>query len=106
MKKKLALLLVGTMLVMSLAACGNENETNTNETEAGVSGATTEQSGEVEQSSEAEPVETITLADIVVEDYVTVENYKGIMEYTDQSIILQTKTGRICIQANAAAVEA
>lgn len=27
-----------------------------------------------------------------------VENYKGIMEYTDQTIILQTKTGRICIQ--------
>ena len=27
-----------------------------------------------------------------------VENYKGIMEYTDQSILLQTKCGRICIQ--------
>ena len=27
-----------------------------------------------------------------------VENYRGIIEYTDQSIILQTKTGRICIQ--------
>ena len=29
-----------------------------------------------------------------------VENYKGIMEYTDQSIILQTKAGRICIQGS------
>lgn len=27
-----------------------------------------------------------------------VENYRGIMEYTEQSIVLQTKTGRICIQ--------
>ncbi len=27
-----------------------------------------------------------------------VENYRGIMEYTEQSILLQTKNGRICIQ--------
>jgi len=72
MKKKLALLLMGCMLVMSLAACGKDgNVVDSEETQAG-----TEQSST--QSSVQEQVDAIALADVKVEDYVTVTEYKGL----------------------------
>ena len=73
MKKRLALLCMGCMLVMSLVACGkDDNVVDSEETQAG-----TEQSS-TEQSSTQEQVEAMALADVKVEDYVTVTDYKGL----------------------------
>ncbi|MBQ7360275.1 MAG: FKBP-type peptidyl-prolyl cis-trans isomerase [Lachnospiraceae bacterium] len=94
MKKKIALLLIGALFTVSLVACGNENETNTNDTEPSTSEVSTE------QSSEAEPVETITLADVVVEDYVTIDNYKGLeISYSAKETFTQEDVDALALSA-------
>lgn len=95
MKKKLALLIVGTLLVMSFVACGNDKDTDTDviDSSASVSDSTAEESA-------TESVETLTLADIVVEDYVTVENYKGLeISYSAKETFTQEDVDALAISA-------
>ena len=95
MKRKLALLFVGTLVLASLAACGKEEQPNTNgsESDTSIEESTTEQSS-------AEEIETLTLADIKVEDYVTIENYKGLsISYSAKETFTQEDVEALALSA-------
>lgn len=74
MKKKLALLLVGVMMLSMLGGCGKDDENN-----SGVTGTESqqEQNGDGTDGSK-ETVPTINLIDVKVEDYVTMGEYKNL----------------------------
>lgn len=95
MKKKLALLLMASLLVVSMAACGEDkNVVDSNETQAG-----NQQSGD-EQSSEQEEVETLSIADVKVEDYVTITDYKGLeISYSAKETYTQEDVEALAISA-------
>lgn len=71
MKKKLALLLAGMMVLSVLGGCGKEEKENT--------GTTDTQSGQETGTQESkETVEAVNLIDVKVEDYVTMGEYKNL----------------------------
>ncbi len=69
MKKKLALLIAGVMMLSVLGGCGKEGQDNT-----GATGTETQQSQEVEK----EKVPPVKLSDVSVQDYVTMGDYKNL----------------------------
>ncbi len=75
MKKKLALLLVGCMMLTLLGGCGCGEEKDG----TGNDGTQVQESGNGQDDSESkETVETINLIDVKVEDYVTLGDYKNL----------------------------
>lgn len=76
MKKKLALLLVGIMMLSVLGGCGKDEENNAGTTETESNQEQTQST--LEGTEEAkETVAAINLIDVKVEDYVTMGEYKG-----------------------------
>lgn len=96
MKKKLALLMITSLLVASLTACGKDADTQTSD--SGQAGVSTEQSTEEQASQEA--VETISLAEVKVEDYVTLGDYRGLeISYSAKEIFTQEDVESLAISA-------
>lgn len=98
MKKKLALLLMTSLLVVAFAACGKDGEADTQTSDSSQVDVSTEQSDEGQLNQEV--VETISLAEVKVEDYVTLGNYKGLeISYSAKETFTQEDVDALAISA-------
>ena len=94
MKKKFTLFVAAVMAASLLTACGDKANDNSSE-EVSAAAETSEASGAVTETAESvdlSALETITLKDINLEDYLTLGEYKGVtaevtgIEITDEDV--------------------